>query len=71
MQAAADRLDAGPMWRLAHERYCELVRNVPGFQGILIHAGNDPPTGGHLGLERLVLELDAEVQRLRATLPQP
>ena len=51
MCAAPDRLDAGPMWQAAHERYCDLVRKAP---------------GGHLGIERLALELDAEVQRLKA-----
>ena len=59
MQAAPDRVIAGPMWRDAHERYCDLDVFV-WFR-----------LGGHLGLERLVLELDAEVQRLRATPPRP
>jgi hypothetical protein len=39
------------MWQAAHERYCDLVRKAP---------------GGHLGIERLALELDAQVADLRA-----
>lgn len=50
MRSAPDRDDAGPEWQSAHERYCVVTGHVP----------------GHLGLARLVLELDAEVERLRA-----
>ncbi len=52
MRAAPDRdgPERGPVWQAACNRYCALLGEVP----------------GHLGLARLVLELDAEVQRLKA-----